>query len=190
MSEFEFVQITFAIILGLGVTSLLASIADQLKIRNSKPLFPLQLFAQSVLLLLIFMQLWGFWAARDIEWNILLFLLHALSPICYAIAAYSSGVELDGASSLIDEQYFSNHRVVYGFWALASLFGIGLTFYYMKILNASVSEALPLVILRVTDFALLLSLTISKRRFVHWFSLGSLLVISGLILFLFFLELE
>lgn len=106
MSEFEFVQITFAIILGLGVTSLLASIADQLKNRRSKPLFPLQLSAQSVLLLLIFIQLWGFWAARDIEWNILLFLLHALSPICYAIAAYSSGVELDNASPSIDKQYF------------------------------------------------------------------------------------
>ncbi len=190
MSEFEFVQITFAIILGLGVTSVLSSIADQLKFRNTYALFPLQLFSQSVLLLLLFIQLWGFWAARDIEWNIGLFLFHALSPVCYAIAAYSSRVELSSASASTEEQYFSNKPIFYGFWALASFFGIALTFFYIAEMEASVLDALPLVLLRVTDLALLITLFLSGSRRVHWSCLTALLLITSSILFSFFLELE
>ena len=190
MSEFEFVQITFAIILGLGVTSVLSSIAEQLKSRNTKPVFALQLFSQSVLLLLIFLQLWGFWAARDIEWNIVLFLVHALSPICYAIAAYSSRVDLVSSAPPLETQYFSNRPVIYGAWLLASLFGFALTFFYINLLQPSVPEALPLLVLRFVDLMLLATLFLSTRRIVHWACLSGLLLVSSTILVSFFLELE
>ncbi len=190
MSEFEFVQITFAIILGLGVTSVLASIADQLKYRRTKSLYPLQLFAQSVLLLLLFIQLWGFWAARDLEWSIGLFLFHALPPLCFAISAYSSRVDLSASSPTVEEQYFSNKSVVYGFWAMASAFGILLTFFYMRVLDASITEALPLLLLRLTGFLMLMVLLFSRRIPLQWLALLVLMLLSTSILFSFFFELE
>ena len=49
MSEFEFVQVTFAIILGLGVTEILRGVGEQVRARHYLRLYPLQLVASCII---------------------------------------------------------------------------------------------------------------------------------------------
>ena len=190
MSEFEFVQVTFAIILGLGVTSILSSIAEQLNARHTHAVFGLQLFAQSVLLLLLLIQLWGFWVTQDTEWDIGIFLFHAVSPLCFAIAAHATRVDVRPGAASVRDQYISNARVVYGFWMVASVFGVALTFFYARQLDVTLMETAPLIALRVLGAAALVVMLLSKNARIHWCCLALLLATLSSVLLAFFFELE
>jgi len=187
MTQFEFVQITFAIILGLGVTSILASLGDQIRLRHIKKLSLLHLFAQSLLLYTLLIWLWGFWAAREINWNITIFIFHALSPIFLALAAHMSRVEFNLDAETIENQYFRNAKTFYGFWALAAAIGIGQTYFYVLIGELPSEFGIILSIVRGVSVALLLTLAMSKKITVHWACLIILtLIYSSLLLTIFF----
>ena len=66
LSEFEFVQITIAIILGLGITAIIRNFSEQIRRMPEVKPYPLQVVASLVMLLVILQTLWGYWSVQDV----------------------------------------------------------------------------------------------------------------------------
>ena len=183
MSQFEFVQITFAIILGLGVTTILSGIGEQLRRRDNHPLFALQISSSLLLLLVILAWLWGFWQTRLTYWNFGLFLSYATPSVCLALAANVSRIDSSPTSSSTAEQYFRNAPIFYGLWAGAESIGLVLGFVYAKSLDAYDSQGLLIFsVSRGIGAALILSLGFVKSVRYHWMVLGLLLLIIAILI--------
>ena len=175
MSQFEFVQITFAIILGLGVTTILNGIGEQLRRRDRHPLFALQIASSLLLLLVILAWLWGFWQTRLTNWNFGLFLAYATPSVCLALAANVSRIDSTSGSDTTAAQYFRNAPIYYGLWATAEAIGIVLGFLYAAGLDDYDGQGLLVFSLaRGVGAALTLSLGIVKNTSYHWIVLGLL----------------
>ena len=172
MSEFEFVQVTIAIILGLGITAILRNIGEQIRRRSEIQLYSLQLASSCLLVLVILRYLWTFWSTLDVSWNLPLFLLVVSSPIALALAAHVISVDCDLTTSP-EQQYFENCRATYLFWASAPLLGV-----FFDAVSGFASTLLDIGF-RLFVVALLGSLAFTKRPSYHWFVV--LLLFIGLV---------
>ncbi|GJM14451.1 MAG: hypothetical protein DHS20C12_28540 [Pseudohongiella sp.] len=186
MSQFEFVQITFALILGLGVTTVLASIGQQFRLRHIAALSAVQLSSQVLLLFSLLIWLWGFWAVKDIEWSFSLFLFHALPPMFLALAAHVSAIDCGIDCDVAELQYFRNQRPFYGFWATASFVGLLHTVFYVYSGELELNLSIPLFIARALGVALLCTLMLSRSKKIHGIALLLLASVSSSILISYF----
>ncbi len=120
VTEFEFVQVTVAIILGLGITELLRNIGEQIRRRSKIQLYSLQVAASCALVFVILRYLWLFWSNLDVSWTLPLFLLTVCPAIALALSAQVIRVDCD-SDTPPKEQYFENSTATYLFWAAAPL---------------------------------------------------------------------
>ncbi len=123
MSQFEFVQVTVAIILGLGVTEILRNLGEQIRHRHVLNICPEQIMASALLLCVTLIYLWSFWSNEAVTWTIVLFAVQAASAISLALAAQL--IRIDCASEQTPaEQYYSNSVATYIAWASAPGFAM------------------------------------------------------------------
>ena len=175
MSQFEFVQITFAIILGLGVTTILNGLGEQLRRRHTHQLFYLQVASSLLLLLVHLAWLWGFWQTRQTEWQFGLFLAYAIPSVCLALAANVSRIDCSASSESSRDQYFRNAPVLYGLWSGAELIGILLGLHYASGLEDLDQSGLVIFsVVRLAGAALTLSLGFVRKITFQWLTLGLL----------------
>jgi hypothetical protein len=168
MSEFEFVQVTVAIILGLGITELLRNIGGQIRRRSQIQVYMLQIAASCLLVFVILRYLWSFWSTLEVSWNLPLFLLTVSPAIALALAAQVIGVHRDTDSSP-QEQYFENCRATYLFWAAAPLFQVLFDF-------ASGHTFTPSEVFRLLLVGLIASLGFVKKPSYHRIVLSILFI--------------
>ena len=120
MTQFEFVQVTVAIILGLGLTDILRSLGEQFRSRSEIEVAWLQVGASCLLLLVILIYLWGFWVALEVTWTLPLFMMQVASAIALALSAQFIKVDLSSGKAL-EAQYFDNGVGTFTLWAMAPL---------------------------------------------------------------------
>lgn len=100
MTQFEFVQVTIAIILGLGLTDILRNLGEQFRNRSEIEVSWLQVGASCMLLLVILIyNLWGFWGALGVNWTLQLFLLQVAPAIALALSAQLIKVDLSSGKT-------------------------------------------------------------------------------------------
>jgi hypothetical protein len=168
MSEFEFVQVTVALILGLGLTDILRNLGEQIRRRNEVAIFPVQVVASCLLLLVILLYLWFFWDSSEVAtWTLPLFLLQTGPAIALALSAQVLKVDCNSAATP-EAQYFGSCTAIYTSWALAPLIAIGFSFVAGQI------EGLDFA--RLGIVALLLSLAFIKKTGYHKAILTTLLL--------------
>jgi hypothetical protein len=89
LDTFEFVQIPVAIILGFGISEILAGWGHQLRHRDKHPFSPLQFVASAYILMTALRYLWIQWATRPEVWDYAAYLLTMAPPLLIALAAHS-----------------------------------------------------------------------------------------------------
>lgn len=169
MTQFEFVQVTVAIILGLGLTDILRNLGEQFRNRSDVQVAWLQIGASCLLLLIILIYLWSFWLASEVTWTLPLFMLQVASAIALALSAQFIKVDVSSAKAL-EAQYFDNAKVTFILWAMAPLF---ILFFSMAAGIAGTSD-----LGRVAAAALLMSLGLIKHRTYHKVVLITLLLLA------------
>jgi hypothetical protein len=175
LSEFEFVQVTVAIILGLGITELLRNIGEQIRRRSSIEVYSLQVAASCVLVLVILRYLWTFWSNLEVFWNLPLFLLTVSPSIALALSAQVIKVDCDSDASP-KEQYFKNSIAIYLFWATAPLCQL----IFDVVLDYTFTSD---YVVRLLVVGLLASVGFIKKPAYHWIVLSGLFI--GLIVGMF-----
>lgn len=94
MSSFEFAQIPMAIILGFGITEILASWGYQLRNRGRAPWSPLHFAASAWVLLLSVRYIWIQWGWRGIEWTYVDYVMAVGPALALALAAHVAKIDV------------------------------------------------------------------------------------------------
>lgn len=89
MDTFEFVQIPVAIILGFGISEILAGWGHQLRHRDEHPFSRLQFAGSGYILMVALRYLWVQWSTRPDSWDYAAYLLTMAPPVLIALAAHS-----------------------------------------------------------------------------------------------------
>lgn len=168
LSQFEFVQVTIAVILGLGLTDLLRNLGEQYRNRNEFEICWLQILASCLLLFIILMYLWNFWSTSRVAWTLPLFALQVASAVALALSAQF--IKVDWTSSKTAKaQYFYNRLATFLSWSLAPLFaGI------FSVLTNDGIVFLP----RIGVVVLLVSLAFVNKQIYHAVVIVALLLMS------------
>ncbi len=172
MSQFEFVQVTFAIILGLGVTEILRGLGEQIRARHYLRLYPLHIVASSVILIAIMIGLWGLWFVKGVQWTFPQFLLQAAPTIALALAAHVIRADCSIGADSLREQYFRNSGPAFLLLASVPLLTIVIT---LTRLDERPDDATNLAVItaaRLLLAALGASMAFIKRPAYHWSVLG------------------
>jgi hypothetical protein len=173
MSTFEFVLVAFSIIIGFGVSEILANWGQQIRARKRLPPFFLHITATALLLYLHLAFLWAGWANRGIEWTFPQYLLVAASACVLGLCAHIMKLDTTPGAPSPREQYFGNSRPAYTVLALYPLLVIAISFSSGTNLGGA-----PFTLLRTVGIGLLLSLAWSKSERYHWIVLGILWLVS------------
>jgi len=168
MSVFEFVLVSFAIIMGLGVSEVLAGWADQIRARQRLRPFFLQLGSSAFVLYLSLQYLWMLWLGRNVDWTFPLFLGVAGPGLALALAARVSKVDTSIDAPPVREQYFGNSPAVYSLLMLFPVLILLMSF--LSGLREVVPDPPDLVAVsavRLLMLAVYVCLALSKNERVH-----------------------
>jgi len=173
MSTFEFVLVSFAIIVGLGVSEVLAGWADQIRARHRLQGFPLQIVSSAFVLYMSLQYLWLLWLGRHVEWTFPLYLGVAGPALALTLAARVSRADTSRDAPSVRDQYFQASPAVYSLLAI---------FPFLITLLSFVSgfrDVIPnppnLVAVSIVRLAVLLvyaSMALSKSERFHWLGIA------------------
>ena len=190
MSQFEYLSVLVSIIIGLGLSHLLASAARLIQVRRRVRLY-WPTCAQMGALFLVQIQIW--WAAferrNESNWNFFSFLLYLLIPVLVALLSYLIVPDLDEEQEVnLRASYYENRQWFFGLLAAAPV--ISLTEEY--VLDYAAGEAIRPdadAVYRVAFFALALAAALIRKEAYHFFSAFLLLGLVLAYIFTLFLQL-
>jgi hypothetical protein len=182
MSGFEFVLVLFAIIIGLGISSILTGWSEQIRARHRMDTYPLQIALSAFLLFFSLTYLWSLWTFSVVAWTFPLYLLVAAPALILALAAYITRVDTSVDSPTARVQYFRNSGPTFLLLALVPVALVAISM--APALRESVPDPPNLVLItliRVTMILGIASLAWFKSERIHWIGLGLLfLIVVGL----------
>nr|MDJ0852959.1 hypothetical protein [Myxococcota bacterium] len=179
--EFEFFLIVFAIILGFGISEILAGWGEQLRLRHRIDPHPLQIASTGIILWFHLQYIWGMWLVRGVEWTFALYFLFVVAALSIALAAHAARVDLAAEAPAIREQYFRSSRPVY---ALVVVFLVSVI--TMSVVPAvrgviqdpSTQVGIGITIARLTVLGVIVSLAWSSSDRVHGAGLALLWLLA------------
>ena len=177
MPEFGFFLVVFALILGFGISAILAGWGEQLRLRHQIEPHPPQIASTGIILWFHHQYLWGLWLVRGVEWSFALYLLFAVAALAVALAAHVSRVDLAADAPAIRDQYFHSSRPVF---ALLVVFLVSvITMSRIPsirgvIQDPSTQVGIGITIARLSVLGLLASLAWSRNERLHGVGLALL----------------
>jgi hypothetical protein len=141
LDSFEFVQIPVAIVLGFGISEILAGWGQQLRHRDEQPFSRLQLVASAYILMVAFRYLWIQWSTRPEVWDYPAYLLTLAPAILIALAAHS--IRFDLTIQLQDQESMYERSRQPVCWLLACLPAVHIArgFYILNVESPGVVSA-------------------------------------------------
>jgi hypothetical protein len=112
VDSFEFVQIPVALLLGFGMSEILAGWGHQLRHRDTQPPAGLQLVASAYVLGVSFRYLWIQWSTRPEAWDYGAYLFSAAPAVLLALAAHVVRFDPGIAEQDAKAQYARSRRPV------------------------------------------------------------------------------
>lgn len=132
MTQFEYLSVLISIIIGLGLSHLLASAARLIQLRHHTRLYGPTL-AWMATALIAQIQIWwvAFERRTSADWNFFSFLLYLLIPIGAYVLSYLVVPDLEGEEMVdLKASYYANR--VWFFGILAALMGVSLGEQYLR----------------------------------------------------------
>lgn len=164
------------VILGLGLTGILANLGGQIRNKSEIEIYPLQVFASCFLLLSILMWHWSFSRTQNVNWTLPLFILNVIPAMVLALGAQVISVEINSSKSP-QQQYFDNCGSIYTILASVPFITIIIETFALESLTISTDILTGANILRLLSGCIMLSLAINKKPKYHWLSLMLLYVL-------------
>ncbi len=166
MDSFEFVQIAVSIVLGFGISEILAGWGYQLRHRAERDFSGLQLVASAYLLAWSFRYLWIQWYTQPETWSYGAYLLAAVPAVVLALAAHVSGLD-EGTSDRDAKQQYERTRLPLAILlALFPLFSLGRSYWILGDLRAS--NSLPIFIVTSAAFVWIAATSRTRDQWIAW----------------------
>jgi hypothetical protein len=192
LDSFEFVQIAVAIVLGFGISEILAGWGQQLRHRETQPFSSLQLVASAFILMWAFRYLWIQWSTRPEVWDYPAYLLTVTPAVLIALAAHS--IRFDPMIQLGDQEslYERSRKPVCWLLACVPAAQIARGYYILNPQSAGLSSAFQAFSTSLIFFSgfllttlVFLRLATTGRPRDHWIGW----IINWAVLLVFFLAL-
>ncbi len=172
MSEFEFVLVSFAIVIGFGISEILDGWGGQIRARRRVRPYPLQIASSAYILWFCLQYLWILWVGRDAEWTFFLYITMAIPALAIALAAHIIKIDTSIDAEPARDQYFYNSGPAY---AVLVLFpAIALLMSFTTDLRSSIPNPPSLLVASIARSAvvgLLASMAWSRSEQFHWIAL-------------------
>lgn len=127
MTQFEYLSVLVSIIIGLGLSHLLSSIARLIQLRH-RTRFYVPTLCWMALLFLAHIQIWwvAFERRGNADWNFFSFLLYLLIPITVFVLSYLIVPDLEREGQVdLKASYYANRVWVFGLFGLVPLISLG-----------------------------------------------------------------
>lgn len=131
MTQFEFLTVFISIVLAFGVSDILSSWGEQIRLRKQIRIYWLHVAWSALLLSLMIQVWWSLWILRDrTDWTFDQYLLLILPFLTLALIAYLMTPSLRAGDNDIKQHYWDNSRwmfslgAVYMFAAMTFSFAI------------------------------------------------------------------
>jgi hypothetical protein len=164
------------VILGLGLTVILANLGGQIRKRSSIQIYPLQIFACCFLLLTIVMWHWSFSRTQNVNWTLPLFILNVIPAVALALGAQVISIDINSSKSP-QQQYFENCGYIYTILASVPVITVITETFVPESLTISTEILARSNILRLSAGCIMASLAIIRKPTYHWFSLMLLYIL-------------
>jgi len=171
VSSFEFILISIAIVVGFGISEVLAGWGQQLRLRRELHAYPLQIVASVYLLSLSLRFVWNLWALQGVVWTFLGYLLVFLPALVLALSAHLLRVDVLSLRRTPRAQYFAVQRPLFGLLALFPIFAGAGTFYGRVHLQPTFGDnvlLLGLLPFAVCSFAWMMLSENPRHHWIAW----------------------
>jgi len=172
LSSFEFILVSIAIVLGFGISEVLADWGRVLRHRKEVRPYPLQLAASAFVLYASLRYLWLLWDARHTQWTYVGYLLIFAPALCLALAANLVRADPTSLRRSPKEQYFEATRPLFLLIAaLPGLSAINVWLHAEEVRSEAMSVANPLIWAYWPAF-IATCLLLSRSRSERWHAVG------------------
>jgi len=172
VSSFEFVLVSIAIVLGFGISEILAGWGQMLRHRSEVRPYPLQVVASAYVLYASLRYLWLLWDTRDTEWTYEGYLLTFAPALCLALAAYVVRGDPTSLRHSQKEQYFGAARPLFGLmvgWTAISAINVAL--HADEVASRSMTVGTPVLLAYWPTF-IAVCLFLAWSRSERWHAVG------------------
>ena len=169
MSSFEFILVSIAIVVGFGISEILAGWGRQLRHRYAVRPYPLQIVASGFVLSLSLRYMWTLWILQGVRWTYLGYLLVFLPALILALSAHLIRVEVESVQRLPRDQYFGSQRPFFLLLAAFPVLGTVNVWYnaeHFRVTYGSLPELFQLV--WPVSIAAFVWLAVSRDPRHHW----------------------
>lgn len=163
MSQFEFISVFISIVLAFGVSDILSSWGEQIRLRKQVRIYWLHVAWSALLLTLMVQVWWSLWILRDrTDWTFFQYLVLILPFLTLALIAYLMTPSLRDGDRDVRQHYWENSRWMF---SLASVYMLlAMTFSFVVVGDALMELRNSI---RVGALFLMVALAVSKSEKFH-----------------------
>lgn len=163
MTRFEFLSVFISIVLAFGVSDILSSWGEQIRLRREIQHYPLHVAWTVLLLLLMIQTWWAVWRLREVaEWTYLDYLIHVTPFLLLSLIAYVITPSFVDGNRNVKQHYYDNVPWIF---SLAAAFVVMAIIHTRNILGTPFLDQTNIV--RATAFFLMVTLATTRNERLH-----------------------
>lgn len=129
MTQFEFISVFISIVLAFGVSDILSSWGEQIRLRKQIRIYWLHVAWSALLLILMIQVWWSLWILRErTAWTFIEYLALIVPFLTLALIAYLMTPSLRGGDKDIRKHYWDNSRWLFSLAAVYMFFAMTFSF--------------------------------------------------------------
>jgi hypothetical protein len=129
VTQFEFLTVFISIVLAFGVSDILSSWGEQIRLRKQVRVYWLHVAWSALLLTLMIQVWWSLWVLRDrTEWTFIEYLVMIVPFLTVSLIAYLMTPSLRNDDRDIKRHYWDNSRWMFSLAAVYMFFAMGFSF--------------------------------------------------------------
>lgn len=176
MDAFNYLSVMASVVVGLGLTQLLAGIGNYVQIRRRVSFYWLHTSWVMLLIVLHLHMWWSFWVLRQVtDWNYGAFLYVLIGPSTLVIASHILIPELIEGRIDVERHYYDTRTLFFGMLAATGLWAM-----FLEPVTGVRTFAVPFRFLQACGILALVACAISTNRRFH---AGATLFVALLIAF-------
>ncbi|QSX77954.1 hypothetical protein [Agrilutibacter solisilvae] len=163
MDAFNYLTVMVSIVVGLGMTQLLAGIGNFVQIRRRVRFYWLHTFWVLLLIVMHLHMWWSLWVLHSVtDWTYGTFAYVLIGPALLVIASHLAVPELLDGQIDIERHYYDTHVVFFGLLVAAAVWAM-----FLEPVTGVRTFAVPFRILQACGAALLVGLALVKDNRFH-----------------------
>jgi hypothetical protein len=163
MDAFNYLAVMVSIVVGLGLTQLLAGIGNFVQIRRRVRFYWLHTVWVLLLMVLHVHMWWSFWVLRGVtDWTYATFAYVLIGPALLVIASHIAVPELIDGHIDVERHYYDTRTIFFGMIATTGLWAM-----FLEPVTGVRTFVVPFRILQAFGTATLVALAISRNKRFH-----------------------